>query len=191
MPPENIVAEAFAETAFVSCPKDAGKQKTHVKCLNRQEESESMWVLSEAIEYYRTQGAPGDQQMLVALLREVMEETGPLTQEALSAIAQAYGLGRAILPALIRRVPSLRMDEHPHRLEICANCGRKLAAWVENTYQVKPGGASDALGFTFHVVGCMKNCKASPSVKWDGVLYPRADERLIEGLLKPKTSKEF
>lgn len=142
-----------------------------------------MWNLSEAIDYYRTQGAPGDQQMLIALLRETQQETGPLTQGVLCEIEQAYALGKAVLPALIRRVPSLRMDAHPHRLEICQNCGRRLAAWVENQYAVRPGGACDEGGFTFHVVGCMKNCKASPSVKWDGVLYPRADEELLKKLI--------
>ena len=34
------------------------------------------WTLREAIEYYQRQGAPGDQGMLVALLREVQEERG-------------------------------------------------------------------------------------------------------------------
>ena len=29
------------------------------------------WTLREAVDYYRRQGAPGDQGMLVALLREV------------------------------------------------------------------------------------------------------------------------
>jgi len=142
-----------------------------------------MWSLSEAIDYYRSQGAPGDQQMLMALLREAQEHTGPLTQSVLAEIESSYSLGKAILPALIRRVPSLRMAEHPHRLEICQNCGRRLAAWVENTCGVKPGGACDEGGFTFHVTGCMKNCKAPPSVKWDGKLYPHADEELLKKLI--------
>ena len=30
-----------------------------------------MWNIDEAIAYYRDQGAPGDQQMLIALLREI------------------------------------------------------------------------------------------------------------------------
>ena len=34
------------------------------------------WTLREAIEYYQRQGAPGDQGMLVALLREVQGERG-------------------------------------------------------------------------------------------------------------------
>ena len=143
-----------------------------------------MWDIDEAIACYRDQGAPDDQQMLIALLREIQQETGPLTQDILSKVENAFELNASMLPALIRRVPSLRMDTHPHRLELCQNCGRKLAVWVESEYGVKPGCACDRGGFTFHLTGCMKNCKASPSMKWDGVLYLRATEDMIRTLTK-------
>lgn len=145
-----------------------------------------MWNIDEAIAYYRDQGAPGDQQMLIALLREIQQETGPLTQEVLLKVESALALSASMLPALIRRVPSLRMDTHPHRLELCQNCGRKLAVWVENEYGVKPGCACDTHGFTFQLTGCMKNCKASPSMKWDGVLYPKASEDTIRRVVSGK-----
>ncbi|MDO5151848.1 MAG: hypothetical protein Q4D50_00605 [Eubacteriales bacterium] len=41
------------------------------------------WSLEEAIAYYRTQGAPGDQSALTGFLREVQRENGggiPLRQ---------------------------------------------------------------------------------------------------------------
>lgn len=141
-----------------------------------------MWEFDEAVSYYRSQGAPKDQQMLIALLKEAMQETGPLTQEMLDRIARAFGLAPSVLNALVRCVPGLRMAAHPHRLEICSRCGAKLAAWIESAYHVKNGGACDMGGFTFHVTGCMKNCKAGPSLRWDGVLYPRADEALVRRL---------
>lgn len=137
------------------------------------------WSMEEALEHYRSQGAPQDQQMVLMLLREVQEHTGPLTQEDLSRIAQSYGLGRGFLPALIRRIPDLRMSAHPHRLEICRSCARQLGAWIEREYGVGPGGASDRGGFTYHVVGCLKNCKAGPSARWDGELIPHATEAIL------------
>ena len=143
-----------------------------------------MWQLEEAIEAYREQGAPEDQQMLIALLREVQQETGPLTQDVLDAIARAYQLGASVLPALVRVVPSLKMAAHPHRLEVCANCGKKLSSWIEKTYGVRPGGACDRGGFTYHVVGCLKNCKAGPSARWDGELISRADEDKIRRIIQ-------
>ena len=35
------------------------------------------WELNEAIRYYQTQGAPGDQNALTGLLREVQQENAP------------------------------------------------------------------------------------------------------------------
>ena len=86
---------------------------------------------------------------------------------------------RGFLPALIRRIPDLRMHTHPHRLEVCGRCGAQLGAWIERTYGAKPGGASDRGGFTFHVLPCLKNCKAGPSARWDGEWIPRATEDRI------------
>ena len=143
-----------------------------------------MWDLNETIDYYRSQGAPGDQQMLIALLREAQQAAGPLTAQTVSAIEQALKIPPSTIPALIKRVPSIRMAAHPHRLEICQNCGRQLALWVQENCHVSPGGVCGEGGFSFHLTGCMKNCKASPSMKWDGVLYPRASVETLKGILK-------
>jgi len=139
-------------------------------------------VMSELLEYYREQGAPEDQQMLIALLREAQEQTGGvLKQEWLDEIAAAYGVKPAILQALIRRIPGLRTETAPHRLEICGRCpqGQALAAFVEKAYAQKRG-------FTFTVTGCMKNCRKGPSLKWDGELYSRADQALLRRLIEGK-----
>lgn len=139
----------------------------------------------EMMDYYRTQGAPGDQQMLIALLREMQEACGGvLTGTALRAAAEAYGLKESMLTALIRRIPSLRMEAAPHRLEMCGTCprGRELRAWVENTFGLKSGDVWERGGFSYHVTPCMKNCKNGPSLKWDGELYSQATVELIRQL---------
>ena len=144
--------------------------------------------LHESIDYYRSQGAPGDQQMLIALLRECQEATGPLTPDVLSAIAQAYGLKETMLTALIRRVPSLRLADIPNRLDMCMTCpkGRDLRAFVEKTWNVQPGQSSPAAGFSYHNVPCMKNCPNGPSIRWNGTLYSRATKELLCGLIRSK-----
>ena len=141
--------------------------------------------MRELVDYYRDQGAPGDQQMVLALLREAQElGGGVLSHAALDAIAQAYGLKQTALQALIRRVPGLRCEAAPHTLEICGRCraGAVLLDFIERTYRVKCGGVSEA-GFTFRVTPCMKNCRNGPSIKWDGQLYAKADEALIQRLI--------
>ena len=142
--------------------------------------------MNELIDYYRSQGAPQDQQMLIALLREVQEQNGgALSAAALRTIADELAIKESMLAALIRRVPSLRMDTAPHLLEMCQTCpkGRELRAWVESTWQVSSGGACEAAGFRYRVTPCMKNCKFGPSIKWDGTLYSHATKELIQQLI--------
>ena len=89
------------------------------------------WTLREAIEYYQRQGAPGDQGMLVALLREVQEERGGVLPPAdVADIAAAYGLKETFLTAVIKRYPGLRPQEAPHLLELCGGDAPLIAPVV-------------------------------------------------------------
>ena len=139
------------------------------------------------IEYYEEQGAPQDQQMLIALLRETQQECGgTLPKDVLERIAEAYGIKTAVLLALIRRIPGLRYEDVPHRLEICGTCraGAKLRDYIERTYSVKSGSSNKEKGFSYHVVSCMKNCKNGPSVRWDGQIYGNVSESMIRKLIE-------
>lgn len=138
------------------------------------------WNLDEAIAYYRKQGAPGDQTALTGLLREVQQEHGgSIPAHLLPQIAQSYGIKEALLLALIKRLPSLRLSGI-HCLELCAgpNCSKRaaLAAFVEKNYGRQPKG------FTVKFVPCMRLCGKGPNIKWDGKLYHHADETLIRRL---------
>lgn len=138
------------------------------------------------VEYYRSQGAPADQQMLIALLREVQELDGKvLRPEVVEQTANALGTKAQLLKVLIDRIPALRPAHAPHVMQLCRTCPKAnaLAAFVEKEYGVQNGGVSLKGGFSFERVNCMKNCKAGPSLRWDGQLYPRADEKLIRQLV--------
>jgi len=143
-------------------------------------------AIREIAQYYKDQGAPQDQQMLIALLREVQGETeGVLAQTIIEEIAKELDMKPTLLHALIRRVPSLRMENAAHRLEICGTCraGARLRDEIERTYGVKSGACCGAAGFSYHVTPCMKNCKNGPSIKWDGVLHSHADMELVRSLV--------
>ena len=84
------------------------------------------WNLAEALTYYKTQGAPADQNALTQLLLEVQQEYGGAVPKALlPEIAQGLSAKESLLVALIRRIPRLRLDDG-HLLELCAgpNCGK-------------------------------------------------------------------
>ena len=138
------------------------------------------WNLDEAISYYRTQGAPGDQNALTGLLREIQEEFGAIPAGLLPEAAELLGVKESFLLALIRRQPRLRLAD-THVLELCAgpNCGKavELAALAEKLCAGKPG-------ITLRFRGCMRQCGKGPNLKWDGQIYNRADPELLKKLLE-------
>lgn len=139
------------------------------------------WNLSEALDYYKRQGAPGDQSALISLLREIqMEHGGSIPKGLLPQIAAAYHTKEALLLALIRRIPRLRLSD-VHTLELCAgpNCGKAaaLAAKAEALCAANPGK------ITLKFTPCMRLCGKGPNLKWDGQLYHKADEALLEQLI--------
>lgn len=140
--------------------------------------------LQEALDYYRRQGAPGDQNALVGLLREIQQEQGGrIPGWCLERIGEAYGIKVTFLRAVIRRIPSLRLQDS-HCLELCAgpNCPKRadLATFVEKTWGTAPKE------FTLRYVPCMRMCGKGPNLRWDGKVYNGADEALIKKLIQEK-----
>lgn len=135
------------------------------------------WNINEAIACYKTQGAPRDQSALVSLLKEVQESSGgSIPTAALEPLAQGLGVKESYLAAVIRRLPSLRMDAE-RLLELCAgpNCGKHsdLAATADKLR---------AAGITVRFVPCMRMCGKGPNIRWNGQIYHGATEELLEDL---------
>ena len=138
------------------------------------------WTLEEAVSYYKTQGAPQNQTALINLLREIQtEQGGGIPSYILTSIAAAYGVKESFLQAVIKRIPSLRL-ENTHCLELCAgpNCGKHktLAACAK---ELSAGGR-----FTLKFTPCMRMCGTGPNLRWDGKLYHQATEDLLRTLVK-------
>ena len=140
------------------------------------------WDLKVAIEYYRRQGAPGDQNAQRNLLTEIQEARGgTIPKGILPEVAGGLGVKESFLLAIIRRVPSLRLKD-VHVLEICAgpNCSRRgklaeLAEQYRGRVEVK-------------LVPCMRQCGKGPNLRFDGKLYNGADAqtlaRIMDGIDK-------
>ena len=133
------------------------------------------------LNYYQKQGAPSDQTALVNLLKEVQREHGAVPKWAVTQIAEAYKIKESFLLAVIKRIPSLRLQD-THLLQLCAgpNCGNAaaLAAAAEKLAAAHPGKIS------LKFVPCMRMCGKGPNLKFDGKLYHKADEALLDELLK-------
>ena len=135
----------------------------------------------EIAAYYEKQGAPGDQNALIALLREIGQEYGGIPTALPGQLAEYLGVRESFLLAIIRRIPSLKMAD-THLLELCdgPNCPKRaaLGAFVEKTYGKQPAK------FTLKYVPCMRLCGKGPNLRWDGKLYHGADEALIRKLVE-------
>ena len=138
------------------------------------------WDLDEAIAYYRRQGAPGDQSAVLSLLREIQQEQGSISYEALAQLEESYGVKQSYYLALIKRIPSLRLADK-HTLQMCAgpNCGK--AAHLADTARKLCGDK-----VTLKFVPCMRLCGKGPNLRFDGKPYHRADKALLEQLLNQK-----
>lgn len=137
------------------------------------------WNLTEAIAYYKSLGAPGDQQALIGLLREINQEYNGIPAGCVTQIVEAYAIKEGILLALIKRIPSLRLAQG-HTLELCAgpNCG-KHTALVACAEKLAAEGKC-ALKY----VPCMRLCGKGPNIKLDGKLYHGATPELLKQLME-------
>ena len=137
--------------------------------------------LTEAIAYYKSIGAPADQQALIGLLREINKAYNGIPQSVIASVAESYGIKEGMILALIKRIPSLRLAQG-HLLEICAgpNCGKHtaLAACAERF-------AAEGK-CTVKFIPCMRLCGKGPNIRWDGTLYHKADENLLRELMQGK-----
>ncbi len=138
------------------------------------------WTLDEAVQYYKKQGAPADQNALVMLFKEIQrEQGGGIPGYLLPDIAAGLDVKESYLQAVIKRIPSLRLQD-THLLQLCGgpNCSKRarLAEFVEKNYGPAPKG------FEVQYVGCMRMCGKGPNLKWDGQIYHQADEALIRRL---------
>ena len=135
--------------------------------------------MEEMLAYYKKQGAPGDQTALVNLLKELQQTYGAIPKWAVVQSAEYFGIKESFLLAIVKRIPSLRLQDS-HLMELCAgkNCGKhtQLAAAAEKLCKLK--------GVTFRYMGCQRMCGQGPNLKYDGKLYHKATEALIQELLK-------
>ena len=135
--------------------------------------------MREMLEYYGRQGAPGDQTALINLLKELQQTYGAVPKWAVAQAAEHYRVKESFLLAIIKRIPSLRL-ENTHLLELCAgpNCGKHtaLAAEAEKLCKLK--------GVTLKYVGCQRLCGKGPNIKFDGKRYHKATEELLKELLE-------
>lgn len=135
--------------------------------------------MEDIVAYYKKLGAPGDQTALISLLREIQELHGGIPAYLVESLAEQLQVKQSYLLAIIKRIPSLRLQD-THCLELCAgpNCGKaaSLAAFAESL-------KSDTLQVKY--VPCQRMCGKGPNIRYDGRRYHMANEELLKFLIMP------
>jgi len=137
------------------------------------------WTLEEAVSYYRRLGAPGDQNAVISLLAEIQQEMGgSIPPAAVSRAAQLLPAREALLLALIRRIPRLRLGSE-HLLELCAgpNCSK-----AKELAQAAEALARKRSDIRLKYVPCLRQCGKGPNLRWDGTLHNKGDILLLQKL---------
>ena len=136
----------------------------------------------EIVDNYISRGAPADQSVLVAMLRQLQQYWGGyLPADQIPSLSTLLSVKESFLLAVIRRIPNLRVGQS-RVLELCAgpNCGKHCAL------AAKAESLCSRHGVILRYVACMRMCGKGPNVKFNGRLYHGADEKLLERLLMEK-----
>ncbi|MDO5785075.1 MAG: hypothetical protein Q4P20_08435 [Eubacteriales bacterium] len=147
------------------------------------------WHLMEAVAFFQSQGAPGDQQALTELFWEVQQNKGGIIpQKSIEKISHAYDVKKSFLREAVRQTPGLRLAEDMHELEVCGkksslkHGGDDLISFIEQAYAVTDGGFSVQGGFRYSVSHRLHGKGAV--IRWDGTTYSHATPELIKALVQ-------
>lgn len=153
--------------------------------MNKQE-----LAFQETAQYYRSMLTPGDQQTLIAFLRETQEIYGCIPKERQEEIARLAGTPHSLIAALIKRIPGLKEAAARHEIVVCTGprCSAKNGARVlqafENALHIHTGGTTGDGRFLLRTQNCLKKCGTAPNATIDGTLYPGIKPSDIPDILK-------
>ena len=147
-------------------------------------------TLENILERYKDTAGPGDQQAVIALLREVQQLYGCVPDSVQQRVAKATGTAPSLIAALVRRVPGLTPAAYRHRIVVCtgprcsAKGGTALLRAVENALGIAPGETTPDGCFWLETRNCLKQCGSAPNLTVDQTLYASVRVEDIPNLLK-------
>lgn len=138
--------------------------------------------LNQIICYYASQPHPGNQENLVALLREVQELLGCIPVDVQEDISAALSLKPIVIRQLIKLFPSLTSAPRRHKITVCTGpaCGAARSELLLDTLRE----AIRDKPFILTVKNCLKQCRTAPNVRIGDDLYPSVKPEEIPDILK-------
>lgn len=154
--------------------------------MNREEQE---CALSEIFEYYSQIKNPQDQDNLISMLREIQEVCGCVPADLQQRAADAAGVKLAAVTCLMRLYKSLKPAAYRHKILMCTGprCMAKnsgLAEVVRRELKINKDGLSQDGRIFMDTQSCLKQCKTSPNMMIDGILYTGLTEEKVKRLLE-------
>lgn len=145
-------------------------------------------TLNEIIGYYCSQPQAGNQENLVAMLREIQELLGCIPIDVQEDISAALSLKPIVVRQLIKLFPSLTSAPRRHKITVCTGpaCSAAGSALLLDALREAIRG----LPFTLTVKSCLKQCRTAPNLRIGGDLYESVKPEQIPGILSRYTGQD-
>nr|WP_317348875.1 NAD(P)H-dependent oxidoreductase subunit E [uncultured Blautia sp.] len=143
--------------------------------------------LQEIFSFYKKQS--GDQENYRAMLEELQEVYGFLSEEILKQAAEALHIKVTVLSCLVKYSSTLKLAPYQHKIVACTGerCGNKNGLYLLNKLKqelkIDKNGLSEDKKILLSTQNCLKHCKTSPNIMIDGELYTHMTEERIMELL--------
>ena len=131
-----------------------------------------MQEIQAIFDYYKEKN--GNQEELIACLREIQAVLGCIPKEFQQKIAELFGVKVTVVQAYIKLYPSLKEQASKHIITVCngPRCGNKGAQRLLRELKQLPGVQKGEIDVKTQM--CMHHCATSPNIKVDGVLLEHA-----------------
>lgn len=150
--------------------------------------------LNEIFDYYRQEKAL-EQSELVALLAELQETAGYLSEELQKEAADVADVSPGYVDALVRKLPNLHDTPFEYEIKVCISdrCKNKGSLDVLNELKrilkIKPGQVTRDGRFLLNTVYCMHMCTKGPNMSINGTFYHNVTPADVKRILKSLTSE--
>jgi len=139
----------------------------------------------------------GEKGSLIPILQAVQEETGFISENAISTIAQNLNMSEHEIYGVVTFYTQFRYTKPgDHMVKVCLGTachvrgGEQLLDRTENILNIKPGQTTLDSSFSLERVACMGCCALAPVVVVDNKIYPNVTGPKVEKIISKYSSPD-
>ncbi len=141
----------------------------------------------------RHRPSPGQPANILRTLLAIQRAVGHVPAEAVTAVAEALGVGEADVAGVLSYYPDLHTRPRGrHIIRLCmgeacvANRSARLLAELTRHLDVGLGGTSPDGRYTLERVYCLGNCAVGPTVMVDDMIYGRVTPAELQHIVNER-----